>query len=162
MGAYNKLRWSYATSKLLDDYLSRAYFEHRGLPVTMARLFNTIGPGQVSNYGMVVPRFFEQALKNDPITVYGDGEQTRCFSDVRDVVESLVRLVSCRAAFGELVNIGSTEEVSITTLARQIVELTGSRSQLQYIPFEQVYGNHFEDMNRRVPSVDKLKKLTGY
>jgi UDP-glucose 4-epimerase len=161
-GPVSKLRWSYAASKLVDDYLARAYFVERNTPVTIVRLFNTIGTGQVGHYGMVVPRFFNQARKNEPIAVYGNGKQTRCFTDVRDVIEILRILIPIKGSYGELINIGSHEEVSILQLAEKIKEVTGSSSQLTLIPFEEAYGPNFEDMQRRVPSTKKLFSITQY
>lgn len=161
-GPVSKLRWSYAASKLVDDYLARAYFVQKNTPVTIVRLFNTIGTGQVGHYGMVVPRFFAQARSNQDITVYGTGRQTRCFTDVRDVVEILRLLNDNDGSHGELINIGSTEEVSILDLAQKIKTVTRSNSSIKIVPYEEVYGPHFEDMGRRVPSVTKLKNLTNY
>lgn len=162
LGSYKKLRWSYATSKLIDDFLSRAYFEQSKTPVTMVRLFNTIGTGQVGHYGMVVPRFFDQAMANQPITVYGSGRQSRCFTDVRDVINLLLALVDCSSSFGELVNIGSNQETSIYDLALKIKNLCCSQSSIELIPYEQGYGKNFEDMERRQPSCNKIENLTGY
>jgi UDP-glucose 4-epimerase len=161
-GPASKLRWGYAASKLLDDYLASAYFVENNTRVTMVRLFNTIGTGQVGHYGMVVPRFFDQARANQDITVYGDGRQTRCFTDVRDVIEILRLLIENEQSIGKLINIGSTEEISILDLAQKIKVVTGSRSEIQLIPFEQVYGPHFEDMGRRVPNLARLQSIMGY
>lgn len=162
LGPVHKLRWAYAASKLIDDYLSRAYFTEKNTAVTIVRLFNTIGRGQVGHYGMVVPRFFEAALAGKPITVYGTGEQSRCFSDVRDVVASLIALIDCPESYGELVNIGTPNEVSIRDLAAQVKSLTNSPSEIRYISFTDAYGENFEDMDRRVPCNEKLIRLTGY
>ncbi len=161
LGSYDKLRWCYAASKLVDDFLGRAYFETYRTNVTMIRLFNTIGVGQVGDYGMVVPRFFEQAQRGRSITVYGDGQQTRCFTDVRDVVRILPLLIENRESFGELVNIGSCEEISILDLACKIQRLTRSRAPIEFSTFDEVYGDKFEDMMRRVPDQSKMKRLTG-
>ncbi len=162
LGPVSKIRWSYAAAKLVDDYLARAYFYEKQTKVTMVRLFNTIGTGQVGHYGMVVPRFFEQARSNQAITIYGDGSQTRCFTDVRDVVEVLRRLINEPKSHGELINVGSTEELSILQLAEKIRLITQSQSDMKFIPFETVYGPHFEDMKRRVPNVSKLKAITQF
>ena len=161
LGPVSKIRWSYAASKLVDDYLARAYYVEEKTPLTIVRLFNTIGTGQVGHYGMVVPRFFQQARLNESITVYGDGSQTRCFTDVRDVVATLYALIPNERSHGELINIGSTEEITILDLARRIKTVTNSSSELQLVSFESVYGPHFEDMGRRVPSIKKLKSITN-
>ena len=162
LGPSNKLRWAYAASKLLDDYLAQAYAQHKGTAVTIVRLFNTIGQRQVGHYGMVVPRFFEAALSGKPITIYGTGQQTRCFTDVRDVVNSLMLLIHCRESYGELINIGTPHEVSITSLAQMICSISNSSSELRYISYEEAYGKGFEDMDRRVPNNEKLQRITGY
>ena len=162
LGPSNKLRWAYAASKLLDDYLAQAYAQHKGMAVTIVRLFNTIGQRQVGHYGMVVPRFFEAALSGGPITIYGTGQQTRCFTDVRDVVNCLLLLIDCKESLGELINIGTPQEVSMTSLAKRICEISNSSSELKYISYEEAYGKGFEDMERRVPNNEKLKRLTGY
>jgi UDP-glucose 4-epimerase len=162
LGPVHKLRWAYAASKLIDDYLSRAYFEQKNTAVTIVRLFNTIGQRQVGHYGMVVPRFFEAAMTNQDIQVHGSGEQTRCFTDVRDVVGALLSVIDCRETHGELINIGTPNEISINALAMLIKEMTHSKSNIRHISYESAYGKNFEDMNRRVPSNDKLTQLTGY
>jgi UDP-glucose 4-epimerase len=162
LGPVSKLRWSYAASKLVDDYLALAYFHERQTPITIVRLFNTIGAGQLSHYGMVVPRFFQQARAHQTMTIFGDGTQTRCFTDVRDVVEILIGLIGNEKSHGEMINVGSNEELSIMDLALRIKTITRSRSDFQLIPFEKVYGPQFEDMGRRVPSLAKLKALTNY
>lgn len=162
LGPVSKLRWSYAASKLVDDYLARSYFCQNNTAVTMVRLFNTIGVGQVGHYGMVVPRFFQQARAHQPLTVYGDGNQTRCFTDVRDVCEALRLLIPVNASHGELVNIGNDGEISIRNLAEKIKAVVGSSSPLEFVNYEKVYGQHFEDMDRRVPSHQKLQSLTGF
>lgn len=162
LGSYDKLRWSYACSKVMDDFLSRAYFVKRGLPVTMVRLFNTIGAYQVGQYGMVVPRLMNQALANTPLTIYGSGEQTRCFTDVRDVVRALELLIDCPESYGELINIGTSHEISIQQLANKIIEVVGSRSDIEFISYEDAYGAGFEDMNRRVASTLKLQKMLKF
>jgi UDP-glucose 4-epimerase len=139
-----------------------AYFRTTGLQVTIARLFNTVGPRQTGSYGMVIPRLVGQALRNEPLTIYGDGTQTRTFTDVRDVVWAFMRMVEQEAACGEVFNVGGVEEISILELARRIVTLTGSSSQLQLIPYDQAFGKDFEDMQRRVPGIEKIGKLIGF
>ena len=155
-------RWSYACSKLMDEFLGMAYYRERKLPVIIARLFNTVGPRQTGRYGMVLPRFVEAALKNEPINVYGSGEQTRCFCHVSDTVEALVRLKNTEGAAGEVFNVGSTQEISITELARKIIAQAGSRSEIRMVPYSEAYMPGFEDMLRRVPVVEKLEKATGF
>jgi len=155
-------RWSYSTSKAVDEFLALAYSKERGLPVVITRFFNTIGPRQTGRYGMVVPRFVAQALTGQPITVYGDGNQTRCFADVRDLVRGVVALAECPEAAGQVFNLGSTREVSITDLARLVVSLTDSSSEIIYIPYDQAYEPGFEDMRRRVPDVSKVGALIGW
>lgn len=160
-GSYKSLRWGYAASKLIDDYMSRVHFENFQTPVTTVRLFNTIGAKQVGHYGMVVPRFFNQALANKPLTVYGNGQQSRCFTDVRDVVGSLISLIHCEKSHGELINIGSPQEITILDLALKITHLTRSTSKIQFLDYDQAYGARFEDIQRRVPSTEKLEQLTS-
>jgi UDP-glucose 4-epimerase len=162
IGPTNKGRWSYAASKALDEFLALSYWKEKKVPVIVARLFNTVGPRQSGRYGMVLPNFVERALENEPILVYGDGKQSRCFCDVRDTVEGLIRLMDRDCAVGEVVNVGNTEEVSIEGLARMVKERTGSASPVKYVPYDQAYEPGFEDMMRRVPSVDKLHALTGF
>jgi len=155
-------RWSYACSKLLDEFLAIAYWREKKLPVYIARLFNTVGPRQTGRYGMVLPRFVEQALRDEPITVHGDGKQTRCFCHVNDVVRALCGLPAQPRAVGEVYNVGSTEEVTILELARRVKLLTESRSELRFVPHEQAYAKGFEDMRRRVPSIEKIYQLMGW
>jgi len=155
-------RWSYAASKLIDEYCALGYWRSYGLPVVITRLFNTVGPRQTGEYGMVIPRFTVQALANEPLTVYGDGRQTRTFTCVSDVVEALMRLVECRAAEGEVINVGGTTETTILALAQTIKQKTGSSSAIEFVPYERAFQRDFEDMLRRVPSIDKLKRLTGF
>lgn len=155
-------RWSYACSKLMDEFLAMAYFKERELPVTIARLFNTVGPRQTGRYGMVLPRFVAAALKNEPIRVFGSGEQTRCFCHVNDTVEALLRLRSAPAAVGQVFNVGSTAEISIRALAERVIELVDSRSTLEFVPYQQAYMPGFEDMLRRKPVIDKLQRTTGF
>lgn len=161
-GPSSKFRWSYAASKLMDEFMSLAYYRTTGLQVTVVRLFNTVGPRQTGTYGMVIPRFVAQALKNAPLTVYGDGSQTRTFTYVKDVVWALMKLVEHEQAFGEVFNIGGIEEVSILDLAKRIVAATNSSSKIDMVPYDQVFGKDFEDMQRRVPSIDKLRDLIGF
>lgn len=162
LGPTTKGRWSYAASKALDEFLALSYWKEKKLPVIVARFFNTVGPRQTGRYGMVLPNFVKRALDHDAIEVYGDGTQSRCFCDVRDTVEALVRLIPNRKAIGEVVNIGNTEEVTIENLARIVKQRTGSHSPVKFVPYDQAYEPGFEDMMRRVPSNDKLHGLTGF
>jgi UDP-glucose 4-epimerase len=162
LGPTTKGRWSYAASKALDEFLALSYWKEKKVPVIVVRLFNTVGPRQTGRYGMVLPNFVGQALENAPISVYGDGKQSRCFCDVRDTVEGLVRLMDCDRAIGEVVNVGNTEEVTIEQLAAFVKQRTGSSSEVRYVPYDQAYEPGFEDMMRRVPCVDKLLSLTGF
>lgn len=155
-------RWSYACSKLLDEFLGIAYWREKQVPVNIVRLFNTVGPRQTGQYGMVVPTFVRQALRSEPLTVFGTGEQTRCFGYVGDVVEALVRLAKTGNIVGQVINIGNDEEISILQLARLVIEMTGSDSDIQFVPYLEAYGPGFEDTVRRVPSVAKLEALLGY
>jgi UDP-glucose 4-epimerase len=155
-------RWSYACSKLLDEFLSLAYYRERDLPVIVVRFFNTVGPRQTGRYGMVIPRFVRAALRNEPIQVYGDGQQTRCFTYVGDVVRALMGLLEHPGAVGQIFNIGNPEEVTILELAERVIRLTGSQSQIVKIPYDQAYQAGFEDMRRRVPSIEKISTLIGY
>lgn len=161
-GATDKHRWAYACAKTLDEFLALAHWKETQLPVVVTRLFNTVGPRQTGQYGMVVPRFVQAALRNESIEVHGDGNQSRCFGHVADVVEGLIKLLETPACFGNVVNLGNSEEVSINDLARRAIALTGSSSQVRYIPYSEVYGEGFEDMQRRVPSLEKAKRLVGY
>ena len=161
-GPSSKFRWSYAASKLMDEFTALAYHRTNGLQVTIARLFNTIGPRQTGTYGMVVPRFVEQALNDEPLTVYGDGTQTRTFTGVKDVVRVFMGMVENDQSFGEVINIGGTEEISILDLAQRVIELSESKSEIVLIPYEEAYAADFEDMMRRVPSVQKVHQLLGY
>lgn len=162
LGPTTKGRWSYAASKALDEFLALSYWRERKVPVIVVRLFNTVGPRQTGRYGMVLPNFVKQAVENAPITVYGSGTQSRCFCDVRDTVEALIRLMDTPKAIGEVVNIGNTEEITIGDLAKTVKARTGSTSEISYIPYDQAYEPGFEDMMRRVPCVDKLHSLTGF
>ncbi|HFC46466.1 MAG TPA: NAD-dependent epimerase/dehydratase family protein [Dissulfuribacter thermophilus] len=161
-GPPSTMRWSYAAAKLVDEFTALAYHRTKKLEVVIFRCFNTIGPRQTGLYGMVVPRFIKQALRDEPITVYGDGTQTRTFTYVGDVVEALVRLMGCDEAIGEVVNIGGRDEISILELAEKIKEISRSSSEITLVPYSNVYGRDFEDMMRRVPSLDKLESLIGY
>ncbi len=161
LGATTKGRWSYACSKAIDEFLALAYWRERKLPVVVVRLFNTIGPRQTGRYGMVVPRFARAALKNEPITVYGTGKQTRCFTNVTDVVQVLKQLLEKEEAVGEIFNIGSTEQISIEDLAQKIKTMTKSQSDVVYVPYDQAYTQGFEDMLRRMPDVSKLYRYIG-
>jgi UDP-glucose 4-epimerase len=163
MGPTSKGRWSYACSKAIDEFLALAYHKEKRLPVVIARLFNTVGPRQTGRYGMVVPSVVKQALLGHPITVYGDGKQTRCFTYVSDVVGQLVALAQEERAIGEVFNIGNDrEEVTILELARRVKARTGSKSEIELVPYERAYEQGFEDMLRRVPDLSKLRALTGY
>ena len=160
-GPSTKSRWSYAASKLIDEFTALAYYRTKGLPVIIARLFNTVGPRQTGRYGMVVPRFVKKALANEAINVYGDGTQTRTFTHVLDVVEFLMKIIDTPEAVGEVINIGGTEEISIMELARRVREKAQSHSEINLVPYTQIFPKDFEDMLRRVPSIEKLKGLTG-
>ena len=162
MGATTKGRWSYACSKAIDEFLALAYWREKKLPTVVVRLFNTVGPRQTGQYGMVIPTFVKQALSGRPITVFGTGEQTRCFGFVRDVVGALINLMERDEAVGEVFNIGSNEEVSIMELARRVRELTGSNSEIVTVPYDEAYEEGFEDMPRRVPDISKVGALTGF
>jgi UDP-glucose 4-epimerase len=162
MGATTKGRWSYACSKAIDEFLALAYHRENNLPVVIARLFNTVGPRQVGRYGMVVPTLVAQALEGEPLTVYGNGQQTRCFAYVGDVVEALLQLMDHPDAAGEVFNIGSHEEVSISQLAHRIIALTGSSSTVTYVPYHEAYAEGFEDMPRRVPDTSKAERFIGF
>lgn len=162
LGATVKHRWAYACSKMIDEFLALAYWKERKLPVVIVRLFNTVGPRQTGQYGMVLPTFVRQALAGHPITVFGDGTQSRSFTYVGDVVDALVALASEPKAIGGVFNIGNPDEVSIRELADRVKAATGSSSPIQYIPYDQAYEEGFEDMPRRVPDIGKLAKLIGY
>ena len=155
-------RWSYACSKLMDEFLALAFYNERQLPVTVVRLFNTVGPRQTGRYGMVLPRFIESAKANEPIRVFGDGKQSRCFCDVHDTIEALVRLANCPEAYGNVFNIGSKEEVSILELANRVITITGSKSEVKLVPYDLAYDSGFEDMQRRRPSLNKLIEFTNF
>ncbi len=162
LGPTTKSRWSYAASKALDEFLGLAYHKATGLPVTVFRLFNTVGPRQVGNYGMVVPRFVQWALNGEPIQVYGDGEQSRCFANVHDVVDAIAALACTEDAVGEVFNIGTNEEVTIHELAELVKARTSSDSDIVFVPYDQAYEIGFEDMRRRVPDVSKIRGVVGW
>jgi UDP-glucose 4-epimerase len=162
LGSTSHSRWAYACSKALDEWLALAYWREKRVPVVICRFFNTVGPGQTGRYGMVLPNFVRQALAGEPITVYGTGEQSRCFGHVRDTVEALIRLLEAPEIEGEVFNIGTDEEVTIRELAERVREATGSRSPIVRVPYDEAYAEGFEDMLRRVPSVDKLEAAIGF
>ena len=162
MGPTPKHRWAYACSKAIDEFLALAYWKERKLPVIIVRFFNTVGPRQTGQYGMVIPNFVRQALAGEPITVFGDGTQSRSFTHVADVVGALIKLVNEPKAIGQVINIGNTEEVSIAALAERVRDLCGSKSPIKFIPYEQAYESGFEDMPRRVPDLTRVKGLIGY
>jgi UDP-glucose 4-epimerase len=162
IGPPHQARWGYACSKLMDEFLALACAKERALPVVVVRLFNTVGPRQTGRYGMVVPRFIAAAKSGRPLQVYGDGRQTRCFCLVNDTIEALVRLQGRPEAWGQVFNVGSTEEVSILQLAQLVIEVLGSKSKIEYVPYKVAYGTGFEDMQRRKPLVEKLARVTGF
>lgn len=162
MGSTTHSRWAYATSKAVDEFLAQAYHRQFGMPVVLMRFFNTVGPRQTGRYGMVVPRFVRQALQNQAITVYGDGQQTRCFADVADVTDAVFKLALRPDAVGQVFNIGSTEEITVRGLAEKIIELTNSKSEIVLVPYDEAYAPGFEDMRRRVPSIERIHNLIGY
>lgn len=170
LGPTCRSRWAYAASKMLDEFLALAYYREKGLPVVIFRLFNTVGPRQTGQYGMVIPRFIGQALRGEKLTVYGDGKQTRCFLHVKDAVAAILALADCPQAVGEVFNIGSTEEISIENLARKVLELTGKMGQdrgqgserIEFVPYDKAYAVGFEDMRQRVPDISKIKRIVGW
>jgi UDP-glucose 4-epimerase len=162
LGSPTVARWAYSTAKAANEVLAYGYHRERGLQCVVVRLFNTVGPRQSPDYGMVIPRLVRQALAREPLTVFGDGNQTRCFGHVSDVAEALVRLLDTPAAVGEVFNVGSQEEISIFDLARRILQRTGSDSPINLIPYEEAYEVGFEDMPRRVPDTTKLRTMTGW
>ncbi len=162
LGPTTKGRWSYAASKALDEFLALSYWKEKRLPVVVVRLFNTVGPRQTGQYGMVLPNFVRQALDGSPITVFGSGNQSRCFCDVQDTITAILRLIATDRAVGEVVNIGNDEEISIAGLANVVRERTKSASPITYVPYDQAYEPGFEDMHRRVPCLEKLQRLTGF
>jgi UDP-glucose 4-epimerase len=162
MGPVKKRRWAYACSKTLDEFLALAYHDEKKLPVVIVRLFNTVGPRQTGQYGMVLPSFVQSALLGKPITVYGDGAQSRSFTHVKDVVDALVRLMEAPEAEGEIFNVGNEAEVTINELAQKVREMTGSDSQIDHLPYEKAYGPGFEDMERRCPNTEKIRRMIGW
>jgi UDP-glucose 4-epimerase len=162
MGTVKKRRWAYACSKTLDEFLALAYYDEKKLPIVITRLFNTVGPRQTGRYGMVLPNFVQCALLGKPIPVYGDGTQSRSFTHVSDVVEALTKLMSEPKAEGDVFNVGNDKEVTIKDLAVKVKEMTGSKSEIEFIPYEKAYGPGFEDMERRCPNIDKIRETIGY
>lgn len=162
LGSPLKSRWSYSTSKAVDEILAYTYWKEKGIPTVIVRLFNTVGPRQTGAYGMVIPRFVQQALKGEPLTVHGDGEQSRCFLHVKDAVTALCALMDLPEAAGEAFNIGSQEEITIAELGRRVIDLTGSQSSVSFIPYDEAYEEGFEDMPRRVPDISKAKRFVGF
>jgi UDP-glucose 4-epimerase len=161
-GSTDKHRWAYACAKTLDEFLALAHYKETQLPVVVARLFNTVGPRQTGQYGMVVPRFVQSAIKGETLEVHGDGTQSRCFGHVHDVVGGLIKMIETPACFGQVINLGSDSEVTIRKLAETAISMTGSSSDIKYIPYSEAYGEGFEDMQRRVPSLEKAGRLIGY
>lgn len=162
IGSPTILRWSYSEAKAIDESLAMAYYVEHQLPIRIVRFFNTVGPRQVGNYGMVVPRFISMALKNEPITIYGDGKQTRCFGHIYDVIEGLIKVAFSEKTIGQVVNIGNNKEISILELAKKVIEFTNSKSEIHYVEYKDAYGDGFEDMDRRVPNINLIKELTGW
>lgn len=162
LGSTTYSRWSYACSKAIDEFLGLAYHRQFGLPVLIMRFFNTVGERQTGQYGMVIPRFVKAALMGEPLEIYGDGKQSRCFGYVLDIIEGMIALVNDPTSYGNVFNIGATEEISIESLALKIKEMTGSTSDIEYIPYEEAYGQAFDDMRRRVPCLDKIHAQVGY
>jgi UDP-glucose 4-epimerase len=162
LGSTSLSRWSYACSKAIDEFLGLAFYQQYGLGVVIGRFFNTIGPRQTGQYGMVVPRFVERALKDEPVLIYGTGQQRRCFCYVKDVVEAAISLMNCEQAAGKVYNIGSSEEISIEGLADKIIEMTGSKSKKEFVSYEEAYGRPIDDMMRRVPNLERIKKTVGW
>ncbi len=162
MGPTTHSRWAYAASKAVDEFLGLAYQAQFGLPVVIVRLFNTVGPRQSGQYGMVVPRFVRRALEGESIDVYGDGQQSRCFADVADVAGAIARLAETPGAYGQIFNIGATQEITIMELAQRVLTLTNSHSKIRLVPYSEAYAPGFDDMRRRVPSIEKIHKLIGY
>jgi len=162
LGSTSFSRWAYACSKAIDEFLGLAFYQQYGLSVVIGRFFNTIGPRQTGQYGMVVPRFVQRALKDEPIQICGTGKQTRCFCYVGDLVGAVIKLMNCEHAAGKVYNIGSSEEISIEELADKIIEMTGSKSQKQFVPYELVYGRPIDDMMRRVPSLERIRETIGW
>ncbi|MCX5885755.1 MAG: GDP-mannose 4,6-dehydratase [Proteobacteria bacterium] len=163
LGPTSRSRWSYAASKMVDEFLALAYYREKGLPVVIVRLFNTVGPRQTGQYGMVVPRFVQQALRGEKLKVYGDGGQSRCFLHVRDAVKALISLAECPGAVGEVFNVGSTDEITILDMARKVLNVTGGDpGRIEYVSYDQAYAAGFEDMRQRVPDISKIRTYTGW
>ena len=162
LGAPVTLRWSYSEAKAIDESLAYAYWVEKKLETRIVRFFNTVGPRQLGAYGMVVPRFVQFALKNEPITIYGNGEQTRCFGHVLDAVDAIVRIAFAENTIGKVINIGNDFEISINDLAKKVIIDTNSKSEIVYVPYEEAYGDGFEDMERRVPNIELIKSLVGW
>ena len=162
LGSPLMLRWSYSQAKAIDETLAFAYWKEKKLPTRIVRFFNTVGPRQLGAYGMVVPRFVAAALDNEEITIYGDGNQTRCFGHVADIIDALIQVANSEKTIGTVVNIGNDEEISINDLARKIIKITDSKSKIVYLSYEDAYKSGFEDMERRVPNIDRIKRLTGW
>ena len=162
LGSPVTLRWSYSEAKAIDESLAYAYFVENGLETRIVRFFNTVGPRQIGAYGMVVPRFVKSALTNEPITVYGDGNQTRCFAHVYDVIDAVIAIAFAENTIGKVINIGNDFEISINALAKKIIAETNSKSDIVYLPYTEAYGNGFEDMERRVPNIDLINQLVGW
>lgn len=162
LGSIATSRWSYSCTKALDEFLSLAYFREKQLPVVIARFFNTVGPRQTGQYGMVIPRFVKQALLGRPLTVYGDGEQTRVFMDVEDAIDAMRKLMDSEEAYGEPYNVGGQERIAIKDLAQRIIDLVGTESEIEYVPYEEAYEEGFEDMRHRQPDVTKLRETVGF
>jgi UDP-glucose 4-epimerase len=162
LGSPTTLRWSYSEAKAIDESLAYAYFVEKQLETRIVRFFNTVGPRQLGAYGMVVPRFVKAALSNQPITIYGDGNQTRCFAHVYDVIDAVIAIAFAENTIGKVINIGNNYEISINDLAKKIIVETGSKSEIVYIPYEEAYGDSFEDMERRVPNIDLIHELVGW
>jgi UDP-glucose 4-epimerase len=162
LGSTRFSRWSYACSKAIDEFLGLAYHQQYGLPVVVVRFFNTVGPRQTGQYGMVIPRFVEQALRGEPLRIFGTGRQSRCFGYVGDIVDGTIALMDCDRAPGRVCNLGSTEEITIEALADRIIARTGSRSRKQYVSYEEAYGRAFDDMMRRVPCIERAQSLVGF
>jgi len=162
LGSTRFTRWSYACSKMVDEFLALAYHEQYGLPAIVCRFFNTVGPRQTGQYGMVVPRFVRKALAGEPIEIYGTGKQSRCFCNVTDVVDAVIKLIDCPAAVGEVINVGAAESITVESLADKIVAMTGSKSVKKHLSYEQAYGRPFDDMLVRVPDLTKIRRLIGY
>ena len=162
IGSPTILRWSYSEAKAIDESLAMAYYTEHKLPIRIVRFFNTVGPRQVGSYGMVVPRFINRALTNQPVTIYGDGKQTRCFAHIDDVIDGVVKVAFSEKTIGQVVNIGNNKEISILELAKKVIQSTNSSSRIDFIKYEEAYGDNFEDMERRVPNIGLIKRLTGW